>query len=177
MPLMLFFLLFSSYFLPKTSLTHLCILVSPEWWFFKMLIIRNSSNTKKYQEVEKKSLYTPKQLSLTLGEHNFRHLPMHEKTLLLSHSVRRWTGEQFSSVPWVMISFKLRCKPVFAYQVPVYIFALLHLHNSPLLFILLIVKWKAVFTLLFSLTWSGWVLPPSYLSPEHFFAPLLTTTL
>lgn len=118
----------------------------------------------------------PNQLSLTLGAHHFRHLPMHEKTLLLSHSVRWWTGEQFSSVPWVVIFFQLHCKPVFAYDVPVYFYALLRLHNSPLLFILLILKWKAVFTLLFSLTWSGWILPPSYSSSEHFL-PLLTTTL
>lgn len=78
--------------------------------------------------------HTPKQPSLTLSEHHFRHLPMHEKMLLFSSLARRCTSEQFSSVPWVVISFKLGFKPVFAYYVPVYFFASVCLHNSPLFF-------------------------------------------
>ena len=125
--------------------------------------------------------HAPNQPSLTLGEHHFRHLPMHEKMLTLSSS-RRWcTSGQFSFVPWVVFSFKCGFKPVFAYYVPVYFFFLLYyvciIANVVTSLFMLILKSKAMFSLLFSLIWGRWILPHSYLPYLENFLSLLRTTL
>lgn len=150
------------------------------------MLIKKKSHCKKfklYRKAQRRKqkitlkCHTPKQPSLTLSEHHFRHLPMHEKMSLLSSLARRCTSEQFSSVPWVVISFKLGFRPVFAYYVPVYFFASVCLHNSPLFFIWLTLKWKAVFSPLFSLIWGGWILPPSDLPYLKTFCTFLRIAL
>ena len=51
------------------------------------------------------------------------------KCYLLCSSIRWCTSGKFSSVHWIVFSFKPSFNPVFAYYVPVYFFALLCLHN------------------------------------------------